>query len=120
MFSDRFLCVNNVFASTNNLEFSSCQRLELTQAKIRRALMIMQAQEQIVLIVQRHCQRVTASITRASSIWDYIELELQQCLEMIENHTREMKELMRCAESTRNLVHQTGLQSTITLDQGHY
>lgn len=98
-----------------NLEFASCQRLELTQAKIRRALVIMQAQEHIVLNIRGYYKRVTTSITRERSIWDNIELELKQCVEMMESHTREMKELMRSAESTRKLVHLTGLRKAIAL-----
>ena len=69
----------------------------------------MQAQKHIALTIQRHYRRVPASIAGESSIWNYIELELQQCLEMIENHTREVKELMRSAESTSKLVHHSRL-----------
>lgn len=75
----------------------------------------MQAQEHVVLNIQGYYKRVTTSITREYSVWDNIELELKQCIEMMENHTREMKELMRSAESTRNLVHHTGLRKATAL-----
>ena len=78
--------------------------------------MIMEAQEHIALTIQRHYGRVTASIARGFGIWDYIELEMQQCIEMIENHTREVKELMRSAESTRRLVHHTGIRTAKPLN----
>ena len=50
-----------------------------------------------------------------SNMWDYIELELQQCIQILENYRREMKELMRSAESTRKLVHHTGFNTAIAI-----
>lgn len=78
----------------------------------------MQAQEHTVSNIQEYYKRVTTGITRERSIWNNIELELQQCIEMIDNHTRKMKELMCSAESTRKLVHHTWLRKAIALKSG--
>ena len=95
-------------ASDYALDFAKCQSLELVQTKLRRAMLILEAHGQIVSVIQQHYQKVRI-LAGGKDEWNdsinvTVEMELQQCTELIENNIQDAKAVMEAAERTRLLV----------------
>ena len=89
-------------------DFADCQTMELIQRKIRRCLAVMEAHAETISTLTTYHKRIEKSIPNAANLppayTDDVTVRLDECHHLNERHTRDLKELLHSAESTRLLV----------------
>ena len=82
--------------------------MELIQRKIRRCLALMEAQTETISALTAYHKKIEKSIPKATIVppayTDDVTARLNECHNLNERHTRDLKELLHSAESTRLLV----------------
>ena len=89
-------------------DFADCQTMELIQRKIRRCLALMEAHAETISALTAYHKKIEKSIPNAANLptayTDDVTARLNECHTLNERHTRDLKELLQSAESTRLLV----------------
>ena len=89
-------------------DFADCQTMELIQRKIRRCLVVMEAHAQTISALNTYYKKIENSIPNAANLprayTGDVTARLDECHHLNERHTRDLKELLHSAESTRQLV----------------
>ena len=89
-------------------DFADCQTMELIQRKIRRCLSLMEAHADTISALIAYHRKIEQSIPDAANLppayIDDVTARLNECHKLNVQHTRNLKELLHSAESTRLLV----------------
>ena len=105
----RFSEVNYRSTPDYTFDFADCQTMELIQGKIRRCISLMEAHAETISALIAYYRKIQQSIPNETddlppAYTDDAAASLNECHNLNARHTRDLRQLLHSAESTRLLV----------------